>query len=571
LLPSYVGEVLEEELKALKKSLEFKKKPRLLILGGAKVKEALETLNFLLREEKIEKVLLSGIAGELFLKAQGYDFSAKEEFFKKRGLLELIPLVKEISQNFFPKLVLPIDLAFEVKGKRKELSIKELPVPQTTTDIGSKTIELFLKEIKKSKMVLMSGPAGIFESLPSSIGSKKLLQGIASSKAFSLILGGDTSEAVDLLKLNEKNFSYISPSGHAALEFLSGKHLVAFKTLKKFDLKLRESVELKKKDLIPFLNALNKKLEVIVPVENEEKIKRFERFDGLNLLLDSLPLYSIKRFLIPSKAELFEFNEKNGSYKIKPKYELTKRVFFGIRSCDLHAVERLDRILLQKPVDSFYESIRKNSFLLGLSCLTAGDNCFCTSLGTHLPINFDLFFWEKEDSFFVEIGSKKGKALVQKFKSFFSKPSCKKPHIIPNCPNEIKVSNIQKTLENNREHSFWDKMAEICLSCGSCTMVCPTCYCYRIKDEFFLPSNNAVRLREWDSCQLLRFSTVAGEKVFRESRKSRLQQFVYHKFLYFPKNFDLDLCVGCGRCITECTVGISISKIINVIGGKENE
>lgn len=569
LLPSCIGGVMEKELISLSKALSFTQKPRLLVLGGLKPKDSIKTIEFFLKQGKADKVLLGGALSEVFLSAQGHKLGAKESFLRKKNFTEFIPNAKELLNKYGSRILLPVDLAFDENKKRKELSIDDLPSKYFSKDIGGRTINLYSKEIAKARMIVFNGPFGVFEEKEFSLGTKKILQSIASSNSFSFLGGGDTETALLSFKIPKNKFSYVSLSGKASLKFLSGKNLSAIEELKKYKKEFFGIFELKKEKLLPFLKELNKKTELIVPSLDHRKIKRFKPFSEANLFIEKPTAFSTKKYFLPSGEALFEFNEKSSSYSIKPLPKAGNRIFFGIRSCDLHAISILDSVFLKEPIDSFYREKRNNSVLIGLGCEESGENCFCTSLGTHLPQEFDLFLWNKGKNYIVEVGSGKGLKLINR--KFFSPTEAHSPLTVPKNQRKINSMNFEEILEKNFSHEEFQKNADICLSCSSCTMVCPTCYCYRIKDDFALLSNDSLRTREWDSCQLKRFTRVSGDHVFRKSRTSRLRHFVLHKLLYHKKNFPQHLCVGCGRCIEVCPVGIDIVKIVNKICGEKNE
>jgi len=232
LLSSFVGPVLEEELLNLNKVISLNVHPKLLVLGGVKLSDSIGIISFFLSQGKADKVLAGGALGELFLKASSYDLGGKEKFFRDNNLNQLLPRAKEILSPFRSKILMPSDIALDVLGSRKELSIQDLPSKYWCKDIGQKTIIEFSREIKEAKLIVFNGPMGVFEEKNFFQGTKAILQSIASSKAFSFLGGGDTLAAIEKLKLNKKKYSYISLSGKASLDFLSGKELPALKALK---------------------------------------------------------------------------------------------------------------------------------------------------------------------------------------------------------------------------------------------------------------------------------------------------------------------------------------------------
>jgi phosphoglycerate kinase len=225
LLPSAAGRIMENELNALSKVLENPEKPCVYILGGAKADDSLRISKHVLDNNIADYVLTAGITGHLFLVAKGYNIGKPNmELLEKNKLLDLIPGIKDLISKYPEKIEVPVDLAVEVEGKRKEVTLEELPTDHPIYDIGTKTIERYSKIIMKAKSIVFSGPPGVFEKEEFKKGTKELFEAIASSKAFSLIGGGHSIAAVQSLGLAHK-MSYISTAGGALIEFLMGRKL----------------------------------------------------------------------------------------------------------------------------------------------------------------------------------------------------------------------------------------------------------------------------------------------------------------------------------------------------------
>ncbi len=224
LLPSFAGPVLERELNALKKISSTKEK-RLLVLGGAKPAESIEVLESMLSKGNIDEALLGGLLAELFWKSQGIKFGAKDIVFEEKKLLGLLPKCAKLLQAFSEQIFLPLDFAVEENGNRKIVSLEQLPSDEKVLDIGDKTIDLFCKQIDKAKLIVFNGPLGVFEQKDFAVGTKKVLETISRSVAFSILGGGDTETALDMLGIDKKLFGFVSLSGKALLEYLAGKQL----------------------------------------------------------------------------------------------------------------------------------------------------------------------------------------------------------------------------------------------------------------------------------------------------------------------------------------------------------
>ena len=225
LLPSAAGRIMERELKALSRVLESPEKPCVFILGGAKADDSLQISKYVLDNNIADYVLTGGITGHLFLAAKGYDLGKPNmELLEKKELMGLIPGIKELMEKYPGKIETPVDLAIEVGGKRKEITIEELPTEYPIYDIGTKTIERYSQIISNAKSIVFSGPPGVYEKEEFVKGTKGLFEAIANSSAFSLVGGGHSVAAVHSLGLADK-MGYISTAGGALIEFLMGKEL----------------------------------------------------------------------------------------------------------------------------------------------------------------------------------------------------------------------------------------------------------------------------------------------------------------------------------------------------------
>ena len=234
LLPSYIGPALKKELDALQRLTDIHDK-KLCVLGGAKPGDSIKLLKKMLEEGKAGEACIGGLFGELFLKAQGIAFGAKDKFFEEKGFLALLPQIKGVLNKFGDKLVLPVDLAVEKDGKRAELKVSDLPTECMTYDIGRETTELFKSKIKQASLAVFNGPLGMYEHLEFTIGTKKVLEALAFNKhCFSILGGGDTERALQVLGLLHEDFSHVSLAGKALLQYLSGDQLPGLEALKAY-------------------------------------------------------------------------------------------------------------------------------------------------------------------------------------------------------------------------------------------------------------------------------------------------------------------------------------------------
>ena len=283
-----------------------------------------------------------------------------------------------------------------------------------------------------------------------------------------------------------------------------------------------------------------------------------------------------KQFLFPPISELGRFNRQpDGKWQVQTTPpDLTPLALVGIRPCELTAILVQDRIFLREECqDPIYRTRRQMAFLLAVNCLHPGGTCFCASMGSgpQAESGFDLCLTELEDVFLVEIGSEAGRMALEglpvHLASAFWHQSAQKGlaearekmgRIIPN-PEQL-----PDVLMNNLEVERWDDVARRCMSCTSCTQVCPTCFCWDVHDSSALNEQTAARERVWDSCFNPDYSYIAGGNL-RSSTRSRYRQWLTHKFGSWQEQWNVKGCVGCGRCITWCPAGIDVTVEIAAI------
>jgi Fe-S-cluster-containing hydrogenase component 2 len=281
---------------------------------------------------------------------------------------------------------------------------------------------------------------------------------------------------------------------------------------------------------------------------------------------------SWKRFLHPPDLRLWQAQRSNGDFEITPEvYDEPPYAFIGVRACELAAIAVQDRVFLQAGyVDTNYQQRREGLFIVAVNCGEAGETCFCASLGTGPQVGegADLSLTEvineRAHYFLVEAGSSRGLEIVEEL-----------PHRVAveaeiqaaqqivaetaaHMGRSIETTNLKEALYQSSESGYWEQVAQRCLTCGNCTMVCPTCFCTTVEDITDLSGVQAERRRKWDSCFTMDFSYIHGGYV-RSSACARYRQWLTHKMASWIDQFGTMGCVGCGRCITWCPVGIDIT------------
>ena len=282
--------------------------------------------------------------------------------------------------------------------------------------------------------------------------------------------------------------------------------------------------------------------------------------------------HSLKRELLPPRERLFSTIRRGKQVTITNEPLSTEKIaFLGAKACELSAMLTQDRVFLgQNHPDAHYAARRRAMFIVGVSCTQAGGTCFCTSMGTGPRVDAGA------DLALVEVVSDRGHYFLIEAKTSAGHDVAKKLALAPASVDDIRqaelriadattqmgrhlsTSGIKEQLAAAAEHPHWDDVASRCLSCANCTLVCPTCFCNTVEDVTDLEGDHSERWRRWDSCFHEDFSYLHGGSV-RHSVKSRYRQWMTHKLSTWIDQFGQSGCVGCGRCITFCPVGIDIT------------
>jgi ferredoxin len=283
---------------------------------------------------------------------------------------------------------------------------------------------------------------------------------------------------------------------------------------------------------------------------------------------------SLKRFLFPPRVRTWR-SSADGDLEVGepvPRY-----AFVGVRACDLHAVAVQDRVFLEGSyVEPDYAARRRDAFFVAVNCSRAGGTCFCVSMGTgpRVEAGHDVVLTELLDArghrFLADAGSERGAELLAALPGAPAAPEdLQAEHAALDATaasmgRRLDTAGLRELLQEHPEHPRWDDVAQRCLSCGNCTMVCPTCFCSTVEDTTDLAGTSSERTRVWDTCFSLEHSYVHGGAVRRTTR-SRYRQWMTHKLSTWIDQFGTSGCVGCGRCIAWCPVAIDITEEVAAI------
>ncbi len=291
---------------------------------------------------------------------------------------------------------------------------------------------------------------------------------------------------------------------------------------------------------------------------------------------------SWKKFLHPPVVRLWQAKTGGNGFQIMEEDdEVPKFAFVGVRPCEIHAIAIQDKVFLKGEYkDPFYEARRRDLFIVAVNCGQAGGTCFCVSMNTgpKATFGFDLALTEVLEAdrhyFVVEVGTELGAEILREVphKAASEEEKAAAERIVARTAGQMgrtmHTTGIKDLLYRNYESPRWDDVAKRCLTCGNCTMVCPTCFCTTVEDVTDLAGEHAERWRKWDSCFTMDFSYIHGGSV-RASAMARYRQWMTHKLATWIDQFGTSGCVGCGRCITWCPVGIDITEEVNAIRRSE--
>lgn len=324
-----------------------------------------------------------------------------------------------------------------------------------------------------------------------------------------------------------------------------------------------------KKDFSSFVNALIKDQSYdVVGVVAKNKHFVFDTLSSADeLRLDyDVTILPPKKYFLPQREPLMSFSLKK-PFEVQGNLDNRPRIIIGVHPYDLIALQQTDQLYLDQQHDDFYKKRRDNTIVIGTDIQNVSDRSFAASMNTHTTDSgFDLLLTDIGTNYAITIGSDKGNVLLKKYTTVrdassqdINKIKKTRDAIVKKYKQKVKIDKKEwsNLLVANYDHAIWEEHADICMECSSCTMVCPTCFCYDVKDDVTLNLKNGTRIRTWDGCMLKDFTKVASGEVFREPVKERFRHRFFRKGNYLPERYGFVACVGCGRCGSACLPDIA--------------
>ena len=325
---------------------------------------------------------------------------------------------------------------------------------------------------------------------------------------------------------------------------------------------------IEKQDIAPFIGTMIKQEEEVIGVKRKDGKYVFDRIKSADeLCLDyDVTILPPKKYFLPPRETLLKFRVGE-QVEVEPWIEAKSRIIIGVHPYDIKAMELLDEAFSTTNPDPNYIRKRQSSTIIGVDCLNPSPNAFCSSMGTATTETcFDLLLTDIGDSYVVAIGSAKGEEIIKRYarsreatEEELAKRKAEREKALARYQLSLHMplEELPALLDKSYDNPFWSTQSESCLSCGSCIMVCPTCFCFDVQDEMELSLAGGERYRQWDGCMLADFAKVATGENFREDKQSRFRHRLYRKGKYILERFGKSGCVGCGRCITACLAQIA--------------
>ncbi len=327
-----------------------------------------------------------------------------------------------------------------------------------------------------------------------------------------------------------------------------------------------------KEQINDFLQLLASEYELYAPTRDD--VTRFSRVEDVRdvVILPHRTEVSVKSLIFPPEEVLFTWRRGREGYLIEDSLKSgNRKAFFGMRGCDIRALRVLDRYMLGEFEDPYYRA-RREAMIVGITCEYPRSSCFCTAFGGMKPENFDLWLTDIGEHYLVEAGSDEGLRLLsadifspagrEDVEMAFRKIRTVEDEISRKSRiNLCETKKCSQSIKRRNEDPIWRELGKICLACGKCNFICPTCHCFDVVDVVNLSGNVGERVRVWDSCHLYEYAKTSAEN-FREERHARVRYRIYDKFVFPVMRYGMYACTGCGRCTDVCPAGIDIREVL---------
>lgn len=297
---------------------------------------------------------------------------------------------------------------------------------------------------------------------------------------------------------------------------------------------------------------------------SDTDVIRYGRLDSWEeLVWDQKSDYSFKEALFPISETILYFTEN----EMKTADGAPRQRLIFLKSCDFHALKRLDEMYLKNGAeDYYYRRMRENTVFAVMGCKESGKNCFCVSMGTNRCEEYDMYIFQDEKGCYVELRCRELEELLWDYGQNVQE----KPTFVEK--NEVYVEIPEELPDTIHRDSMWQEYGSRCIGCGRCNFVCPTCTCFTMQDIFYKDNpKSGERRRVWASCQVDGYSDIAGGHSFRQSQGERMRFKVLHKISDYKKRFGYHMCVGCGRCENVCPEYISYIACLQKLKEKEGK
>jgi sulfhydrogenase subunit beta (sulfur reductase) len=327
--------------------------------------------------------------------------------------------------------------------------------------------------------------------------------------------------------------------------------------------------------LKPFLDALAGQMDLYVPRKSDSHFV-FDKYDSsakTETVLNNIRVCTpIKEFLFPLREIAAIFPSPVEAAEIKP------FAVFGLKDCDLRSIQVLDKVFMEKEFeDPLYIRRREKMLIISSDCFEPARSCFCNVMDGK-PFSkdgFDLNVSQIKDGFLFDIGSDKGRALIQRHESLFKQADSKqldeRDKLRAKTQNQLQQINadmqfdvpVNQIVENTRDSQVYDQQARTCVECQACTRVCPTCHCFYLYDT--KQKDYFSKMKMWDGCMRLAYARVAGGENPRKILGDRLKHRFAHKFSYFLERYGIQMCIGCGRCVDAEAGDVDIRNVLKLL------